>query len=253
MTETFDAKRLAERLVAVHRGGVVLDRTGIGPEPGTFDDAFAVQRLVMAEIGEAGGYKTSNAAAGEDVVLAPIPATNIRSSPAQFSGAEMRRVGIELEIAFRIDASLPSPGTEDFEAKLRAAVSAVPAIEMVDTRLADVENAAALVKMADNQSGYGLVVGEPVRDWAASDIATPAITFTVDGRQVGTTAGQVPGGTAFEALAGLVRSIGDHCGGLKVGQYVTTGSLSGLHWVEKGVDVKGTIAGLGSVEVSVGA
>ena len=257
MSETFDAQTLAAGLVAAHRGGALLGGAAIGPEPQklpqNFTDAFAVQRLVMAEIGPVGGYKTSNTAPGEQVVLAPIPAANIRPSPARYTGDEMRRVGIELEIAFRIDGPLPALGAPNFEDALRAVVSAVPVIEMVDTRLADLEGAPALLKMADNQSGFGLVVGEAIRDWSAIDIAAPEITFTVDGRQVGTTAGQVPGGTAFEALVGLVGAIGDHCGGLQPGQYVTTGSLSGLHWIEKGVEVRGTIAGLGGVSVHVEA
>jgi 2-keto-4-pentenoate hydratase len=253
MTETFEAEAMAARLIAAHRGGALVDAAAIGAGPQNFEDAFSVQRLVMAELGPVGGYKTSNAATGERVVLAPIAAANIRSSPASFGGDEMRRVGIELEIAFRIDAPLPLPGSDGFEDKLKSVVSLVPAIEMVDTRLADLEGAPTLVKMADNQSGFGLVVGESIQNWADIDIAAPAITFTVAGQQVGTTAGSVPGGTAFEALVGLIGAIRDHCGGLQVGQYVTTGSLSGLHWIEKGAEVEGTIAGLGRVAVSVGA
>ena len=57
-------------------------------------------------------------------------------------------------------------------------------IEMVDTRLADVDGAPPLLKMADNQSGFGLVVGMPVVDWYGLDLAEPAITFTVAGEQV---------------------------------------------------------------------
>jgi 2-keto-4-pentenoate hydratase len=253
MTETFEAEAMAARLVAAHRGGALVDAAAVGRGPRTFEDAFAVQRLVMGEIGPVGGYKTSNAAAGEAVVLAPIPAAHIRPSPAWYGAGEMRRVGIELEIAFRIDDRLPSPSAPYFEEMLRAAVSLVPAIEMVDTRLADLEEAPALVKMADNQSGFGLVVGEPIRDWAGIDVAGPEISFTVDGRQIGSRSGAVPGGTAFKALVGLVRAIGDHCGGLQTGQYVTTGSLSGLHWIEKGSEVEGAIAGIGRVAVTVEA
>lgn len=251
MSQVFDAQGLAGRLIEAHRGGELVEAAAIAPAPGSFADAFEVQRLVMMQLGDVGGYKTSNAAPGEEVVLAPIPAANVRPSPARFEAGEMRRVGIELEIAFRIDRPLPAPGAADFEAALKAAVSAVPVIEMVDTRLADLETAPALVKMADNQSGFGLVVGEAIDQWHALDVAAPEISFTVDGQQVGTTAGQVPGGDAFSALAGLVKAIGQHCGGLRIGQYVTTGSLSGLHWVEKGVEVKGSIAGLGDVLVVI--
>ena len=253
MGDAFDAGQLAKRIVAAHRGGALLEVETIGGLPQSFADAFAVQSQVMAELGAVGAYKTSNAAPGDPVVLAPIPADYVRPSPARYEAGEMRRVGIELEIAFQIDRPLPEVNASNFEEALRASVSVVPVIEMVDTRLADVDGAPPLLKMADNQSGFGLVVGMPVVDWDGLDLSQPAITFTVDGEQVGTTNGQVPGGDAFSAFAGLVRAIGDHCGGLAVGQVVTTGSLSGLHWIERGVEVKGSIAGLGSVTVTVEA
>lgn len=252
MSAGFDAKVLAGKLLAVRRGAEPLMLDAAGPLPGTFDDALAVQRVVMADLGAAGGFKTANVAAGEPVPMAPIPVSNVRLSPAHYDGSEMRRVGIELEIAFRIDRPLPSPEAADFEMQLRAAVSVLPAIEMVDTRLADVENAPPLLKLADMQSGFGLVAGEPVADWASLNVENPAIAFTVDGRQIGTTAGQVPGGNAFAALAGFVRAAGNHCGGLQVGQYVTTGSLSGLHWITHGCEVAGRIEGIGDVSVSIG-
>lgn len=251
MSERFDAQQLAERIVSAYRGGALLEIKTIGAIPQSFDEAFAVQQRVMQALGDVGGYKTANAAPGEPVVLAPIPAANVRPSPARFKADEMRRVGIELEIAFQIERPLPDLNASNFEEALRASVSAVPVIEMVDTRLADVEGAPALLKMADNQSGFGLVVGVPVIEWSKLDLAQPSITLTVNGDQVGTTAGQVPGGDAFSAFAALVQVIGGHCGGLTVGQVVTTGSLSGLHWIEKGADVKGTVAGLGSVTVTV--
>ena len=256
MAAGFDAKGLAGKLMAVRRGAEPLALAAAGALPETFGDALAVQRVVMGEIGRVGGFKTANVAAGETVPMAPIPAAFVRSSPARYEGHEMRRVGIELEIAFRIERPVPEPDAEDFEARLRAAVSVLPAIEMVDTRLADVEHAPPLLKLADMQSGFGLVVGVPIADWgadrAALNIENPAITFTVDGQQTGTTAGQVPGGSAIAALAGFVRAVGDHCGGLEVGQYVTTGSLSGLHWIEHGREVVGRIDGIGEVSVVIG-
>ena len=53
-------------------------------------------------------------------------------------------------------------------------------------------------------------------------------------------------------LKGFLEVVGDHCGGLKPGMYVTTGALSGLFWMEKNISVEGSIAGLGEVRVTVG-
>ena len=165
----------------------------------------------------------------------------------------MRLYGIELEIAFRIDRELPDRDAPDFEDRLREAVSVVPVIEMVDSRLYDMNAVTPLTKLADNQSGFGLVVGSPIADWQSLDITSPAVTFTVNGVQTGPTSGMVPGGhSAFEVLAGLVASVDDFCGGLSVGHYVTCGALTGLHFTEAGAAVEGSIAGIGDVSVTIG-
>ncbi len=185
--------------------------------------------------------------------MAPIPAAHVRPSPAHYAAAGMRLCGIELEIAFRIDADLPSLDAADYDARLRAAVSAVPAIEMVDTRLADHENVSPMIKLSDNQFGFGLVVGQPIKDFSRLNLSNPEIAFSVDGVQTGATVGQVPGDAdAFQVLKDFLEVVGDHCGGLKPGMYVTTGALSGLFWTEKNIAVDGSIAGFGDVRVTVG-
>jgi 2-keto-4-pentenoate hydratase len=253
MTDAFEAGDLAARFAAAHRSQTPVPAAEIGTGPQTVEHAYAVQAAVMREIGANGGFKTSRPDPAAPNVMAPIPAANIRPSPAHYDAAEMRLYGIELEIAFRIDKALPAPGDADYDARLRDAVSAVAAIEMVDTRLADREGASDLVKLADNQSGFGLVVGQPVADFAALNLVDPAITFTVDGEQLGPTAGKIPGSVdAFQVLQDLLAVVGDHCGGVAPGMYVTTGALSGLFWTTKGVTVRGSIAGLGAVEATIG-
>src|SRR3546814_4924054 len=44
----------------------------------------------------------------------------------------------------------------------------------------------------------------------------------------------MPGGNPFDLLAELVRSCGNHCGGLQRGQIVTTGSFTGMRFFAAG-------------------
>lgn len=253
MAATFDPDRLAARLAAGHAQRAAVASADIGARPQTVDEAYAVQAAVMARLGANGGFKTSRPDPARANIMAPIPAAHIRPSSAHYAAEEMRLCGIELEIAFRIDQDVPEVGAPDYDARLRASVSAVPAIEMVDTRLADHDDADALTKLADNQSGFGLVYGEPVKDFSRLNLTDPQIAFRVDGDQIGTTAGQVPGGVdAFQVLKDCLEVVGDHCGGLRPGMFVTTGSLSGLFWIDKGAEVRGSIAGLGDVAVTIG-
>ena len=252
MSDSFDANQLAALYVAAHKSHVPVEANAIGAGPQSFADVYAVQSAVMREIGPNGGFKTARPDPTRPNVYAPIVAANVRPSPARVAGDEMRCVGIEIEIAFRIDSALPALASADYDAQLRSAVSAVAAIELVDTRLADWQGAGDMVKLADNQSGFGLIVGEPVKDFAALNLVNPTISLTVDDAQIGATAGQIPGDVdAFQVLKDLLEVVGDHCGGVRPGMYVTTGALSGLHWADKGGEVAGDVAGLGRISVEI--
>ena len=170
---------------------------------------------------------------------------------AAFAAGELVLAGIELEVAFRLEADPPPLDAPDFAERLRQTVVAVPAIEVVDTRLAFHETCHPMMKLADNQFNTGLVVGAPIADWQSLNLTNPGHAFHAGDAVVSEGPGSVPGGSAFEILEGFVRVVGEHCGGLKAGQYVTTGALSGLHWIEKGHRVTGNIEGLGAVDVVI--
>ncbi len=252
MPNTFDADAVAAKLLHAHRARMQLGVTDIDQEATTLDDAYAIHTAVMRELGPVGAFKTSKTPDGTQI-KAPIAASGVRNSGAVFTADELVMAGIELEIAFRFEADPPSPDVADFEDMLRAAVVALPAIEVVDTRLAFHETCHPMMKLADNQFNAGLVVGAPVRDWQGLDLAGPQHTFHAGDALVSDGPGTVPGGTAFDILAGFVRVVGNHCGGLRAGQYVTTGALSGLHWIEKGRRVTGSIEGLGDLDVMIEA
>lgn len=248
---TTDTAAFARALLAAYKTGTPVQRNDIASEPATLDDAYAVHRQVMAEIGPAGAFKTSKEPDGQQI-MAPIVASGVRPSGASFTADELNLAGIELEIAFRLEAELPSPGSDGFDDILRASVVAVPVIEVVDTRLAFHETCHPMAKLADSQFNAGLVVGEPVRDWQDLNLNDPMHTFQADGATVSEGVIPVPGGIgAFAVLRGFLDTVDGHCGGFKVGQYLTTGALSGLIWIEKGKHVTGHIDGLGDVEVRI--
>ena len=254
MADVFDAKSFATHLIAAHHSHMPVSPDEIGAGPQNPEEAFAVQAAVMRELGANGGFKTSRPDPAKPSIMAPIPARFVRPSPAHYETSEMRRYGVEIEIAFRIDSAVPALGDADYDNRLRAAVSAVAAVEMVDSRLADLEGASPMIKLADNQSGFGLVVGKPVKDFSNLNLINPAITFTVNGIQTGPTDGQIPGTVdGFQVLKDVLEIIGDHCGGLQPGMYVTTGALSGLFWIDKGARIDGSIDGLGEVTSTIGA
>ena len=242
-------RALAERLLAVRRGTPRITPAELGGVPTDKATAYRTQELVTDALGPVGGFKTARKPGEAEQIAAPIYASSIKPSPAVFSAAEIDSIGIELEIGFRINRALPDPADPDFEAKVRDSVSPVAVIEVCDTRLADLASATPLQKLAGNQLNGGLVVGEPLRDWDGFDMSQVTAKLVFGSKTVLDGPAAVPAGDAFQTLLGLVRQLGNHCGGLQPGQYVITGSVNGLPFIDRGVPVTAQIDGLGELRV----
>lgn len=239
---------IASRLISARGGGLLADES-LKPGPVDRSEAYGVQSAVASQVGRVGAFKTGRKSPDEQPIMAPIFAGDVRPSPAQFAPIELHVIGIELEVAFLLRRALPPVDSTDFVARARACVSPLAAIEVVDTRLADREAAGLLWQLADNQSNGGLVVGTAVDDWAGRDLVSIEARLEIGGDMVIDGPTEVPGGDAYETFCAFARLVGSHCGGLTVGQYVTTGSVSGLMFIERGRTVTGRISGLGTVTV----
>ncbi|TVQ55923.1 MAG: 2-keto-4-pentenoate hydratase [Rhodobacteraceae bacterium] len=207
--------------------------------------ALAAQALVAAEVGAVGAFKTGRKAPGAAPIMAPIFARDVHATGAALAGGRLR--GVELEVAFRLERPAPDARDPDFEAKLRAAVVALPAIEIIESRLDDMEAAGAHWKLADNQMNGALVLGAPLADWSGLALARPALGLSIAGDVVQAGPTDAPGGDLFATFAAFVRRVGGHCGGLRPGVAVITGSLTGMRFTVAGAAVEGRIDGLGAV------
>lgn len=240
------AELVAALLEARRSGRAVAPEALAGPDP-TREEAYGIQAGVARAIGEVGGYKVANKP-GAARIMAPIFRKDILEAPATLAVGAREEIGIELEIGFRIEAPLPARGVPERRAAIAACLSALPVIEIVRTRLPP--EASAELKLADNQINGGLVLGAPVRDWHDLPLGEVEAVLDLGSDRVLEGAARVPGGDAFENFLVLEGMVGGHCGGLRPGQIVITGSLNGLPYVRGGIGVAGRIAGLG--EVSLG-
>lgn len=231
----------------------LLDARGAGrpflaaPDDGPADEAaaLAAQALVAAEVGPVGAFKTGRKTPDAAPIMAPIFARDIHASGATIAGGRLR--GVELEVAFRLERPAPAPDDPAFEQKLRAAVVALPAIEIIESRLEDMEAAGPHWKLADNQMNGALVLGAPLADWAALPLARPALRLAIAGATAQEGPTDAPGGDLFATYAAFARRVGRHCGGLAPGMAVITGSLTGMRFTVAGATVDGWIEGLGAV------
>lgn len=217
----------------------------------SLNDVWAIQSGAMATLGPVGGWKVGRWDADAPLIYAPIRAATIKSSPAILLSADSRLRGLELEVGFRIDATLPAPDDPGFLRKLAACVTPMPVFEVVDSRLADPRGTTPLWRLADFQINGGLIFGEPANPgWQPGDFDHPHVQLTANGTDEYNGPATLNTRAPFIMLADLVRECGDHCGGVQPGQIVTTGSFTGLRFFAKGTELTGRIAGLAPISAT---
>ena len=154
------AEAAARLLNAARAGGEPLTDLPAECRPQSDADAYQIQDAVVRRLGEAiGGWKIGAASPAAAAFCAPIFARMIRSSPASYTAGELRLVGIEAELAFRLGRDLP-PRAQPYErSEVTAGATLHPAIEVVDSRYADFQSLGRSSILADNFSNGGLVWG----------------------------------------------------------------------------------------------
>ena len=243
-------RQAAELLLRARRTGAALDDATLFHAFGGIEDVYAVQERVAAGVGPVGAWKVGAASPEAEPFRAPIFRADLFDSPARPAPGRFRLFGIETEIAYRLARDLPARD-EPYSAQeaLSACDVMMPVIEIVDSRLASGAEADPDWKLADNQINGGLVLGpaSPVR--ADHDATVQPYRLEVAGEVVMEGRGGNSAGDPRRLLAWMVNRTGTHCGGLRAGQIVTTGSLTGLRFVAAGQPVIADLAGLGRVEV----
>lgn len=213
-------------------------------------DAYAVQDSVAAALGPVGAWKVGAKSPHAQPTCAPIFASLVMASPAEIPAARLGMIGIEAEIAFRLAHAVEPGGPPLRDADLRGLIaSAHPAIEVVDTRVADWRSADRLWLLADNQMNGGLVVGEAATQMPPDFTKLP-VALTVDGKVTVEAIGGNSAGDPRRVLLWLLNHCRANGIALPQGTPVTTGSCTGMTFVHPGARVAATFAGFGSVAVS---
>ncbi|MBX9698827.1 MAG: fumarylacetoacetate hydrolase family protein [Acetobacteraceae bacterium] len=243
----------ADMLIAVREGRSPRIASLGAAAPRDEAGAWAIQRAVLARLGgRIGGYKCATPP-GKPSSAALLNAATIRQSPLRWPVAAGAKIGIETEIAFRLGRDLPPRATPYSRAEVLDAIAGCfPAVELVETRYADHTKVSPLEAQADNIAHAGLVCGADVADWRTRDLATLPVRQTYAGAVQVEKVGGNPSGEPLAPLVWLANhlpSVGLH---LEAGQVVTTGSCTGLIWVEGGAQVVGAFPGFGQVVIDLG-
>ncbi len=223
------------------------------PTPRDAAQAYAIQDAVIAALVEGqrvSAWKTGAPNAHTVPIAALIRPARLCFEPAEWPAADFHMLGIEAELAYRLAADLP-PRTEPYGPdEVMAAVGVVhAAIEVCDTRLRDWQSADPLWRLADNQINGALVIGEGIADWRVLESVRQPVRLIVDGESRVEATGSHPLGDPSALLPWIANHCAAHCGGLRAGDIVTTGTWTGMVFVEPGVEVVASFPGIGEARV----
>jgi 2-keto-4-pentenoate hydratase len=245
----FDPAAAARRLIRAHQAAVAVPHAQVlVPDTAA---AYAVQDATMRELGPVGGWKVGAKGPTAEPACAPLPATGVFATGAMLIGPQWRMRGIEVEVAVRLRRELaPESATSD-PASFHDAIEAVlPVIEVVETRLADWRDSAALAQLADLQSHGALIIGRPSPlSPGELDLRTVQAYLAFDGQPVASTRGGNPAVDIWRLLGWLARHCVQRGQPLRAGDVITTGSCTGMLFAPEGAHVHAQLAGIGQVEV----
>jgi 2-keto-4-pentenoate hydratase len=244
-----DKLAVAARLLAAARGSRPLAELPPDCRPQSEADAYQIQDAVAHRLGTAiGGWKVGAATSAAAAFCAPIFAGMIRPSPASYRAAELRLIGIEGEIAFRLGRDLPPRAAPYRRDEVAAGASLHPAVEVVDSRYEDFRALDRLSILADNFSNGGLVYGAAVPSWESLDLSRTTIQVTEDDKPFADSAG----GASRDPLGAIVdfANLMSSRGGAKAGTLITTGSWTGMVFTRRGTRIVADFGPLGRVEIA---
>jgi 2-keto-4-pentenoate hydratase len=234
-----DPAAAARMLFAARRPGTALNNLPPEALPRDLAEAYATQDALVAlltvQSGPVAGYKVgcTNVSAREMLQLdSPFSgrcfAQEISTAPAVVDSRKLHMVGIEPEIAVRIQRDM-APGTAwtDNDAVLCVG-EIMPAIEIVESRFATWPLMGILSAVADNGVHRHLILGEGVPDWSREKIERSQITLSVNGKCVSEGRATNVDGGPFAVVAWLANHLNARGLALRAGEIVTTGVMTDI-------------------------
>jgi 2-keto-4-pentenoate hydratase len=224
--ELIDAARL---LMDARRTSTSLTDLREELQPVSMDEAYFVQDKLALVYGPVGGWKIGAPSAETTPIFAPMPLAWIAPSGSLLRAAAHRYRGLEAEIAFLMGHDLPLRQIAYTRDEVIAAIASChPAIEVLESGLIDPAQATRMSMIADMQMHGGFVYGPAYSNWQSVDFSTEKVVLAIDGVVRVEKTGSNTSGDLIRLLPWLANEGASRTGGLKAGQWVTTGSWTGV-------------------------
>ncbi len=160
--------------------------------------------------------------------------------------ADVLQPKAEGEVAFVMARDFDNPRATVVDL-MSAIAYALPAIEIVDSRLKDWKITIADT-VADNASSAYFVLGSQPQSLAGLDLLTCGMMLTLDGSVASVGAGAACMGHPLTAAAWLAATLSSRGQPLKAGDIIMSGALGPMVPITPGNQVRVRIGGLGSAE-----
>lgn len=253
-----EIERAADALIAAARERRRIPTLPEGCRPASEAEAVAICDAIARKADDAvAGWKIGAADPAARAKLGlKLPFTGmigrqaVHDSPARFRHADLLRPVVESEYAYRMARDLPPRGRPYAREEVERAVAALHiGIEVPESRLGDAHGLGALAVVCDSGGVGRYVLGPGYEDWRGFDLVGQEVVLTINGREAGRGTGASVMGHPAEALTWFANYLAEKGEGLKEGQFVSTGSCTGILPVQPGDRVVADFGPLGQVRV----
>lgn len=224
-------------------------------QPSTLEEAYFVQDTMAIAYGasgsDSGGWKVGAPTPEATPIFAPMPKAWIAASDSTLAGITSRYRGLEAEIAFLLGEDLPARTMPYTREEIVAAIASChPAIEVLESGLVDPMTATRMSMLADLQMHGGFIYGPAVADWQSIDFHIESVSLAIDGAVRVERVGSNTSGDLMRLLPWLASEGAGRTGGLRAGQWITTGSWTGNVQATQGSSVEVRFAHAGRVALT---
>ncbi len=217
-------------------------------QPTSLEEVARVHDEMAMAYEDIGGWKIGAGSPDATPFFAPMPRAWMASSGAVLSGPRYRYRVLECEISFLMGENLPPRATPYTREEVVAAIASChPAIEELESGLINPKAANNFSALADLQMHGGFIHGPACADWKSIDFSKETITLSIDGVVQVERTGSNTSGDLMRLLPYLANEGAARTGGLKAGQWITTGSWTGNTPALPGAHAEAKFAHAGSV------
>jgi len=240
-------KQAADLLLAARRTGKTIADLPQELQIENIEEASFVQDLIAAALGPVGGYKIGAPSLADTPAFAPMPAEWIYASGVELPG---RLRILEAEIAFLVGEDLPPRAIPYSREEVFAAMASChPAIEILETGFTVHTAVTKLIGAADLQFNGAFVYGAAIPNWQSIDWHKERVQLSTNGKVEVDRTGSNTSGDLLRLPVCLANEGAARTGGLRRGQWITTGSWTGNTPALAGSVVTAEFSNAGHVEL----